>query len=183
MSFFKMWKASLTATSVSPPLVALLWAWPPQECNGNGGYMNHARGNDFRDFSCISLFILGFNDCSDRSDCQNIGSQLTEAFCKDLIELKDYEFSARPWSKADLATKISKGLSFLKRCHLPTKEDKEVIKGVSFSAPSKVQWLLGGNSGFWKNDYCLGLAATVFLNPEDSGKFHPRWLWFKQTLP
>jgi len=69
----------------SLPLGALLlWPLGPPQNHGHGWLYDHARGNDFRRFSCIhSLF--GILLMLDRPDVQILDPQLTEAFA-DLIE-------------------------------------------------------------------------------------------------
>lgn len=163
---FQNVKASLTATSVVTSAGALLLGLASAGIMGMGGYMIMQGEMTFGDFLAFTLY-LGFM-IAPIVQMSNIGSQLTEAFAGlDRTE----EIMNSPLEADDrmrtVAIQDFKGDIVFEDVAFAYEEDKDVIKGVSFSAPAGSVTALVGTSGSGKTTIA-GLAAT-FLNP-DSGK-------------
>ncbi len=163
---FQNVKASLTATSVVTSAGALLLGLASAGIMGIGGYMIMEGQMTFGDFLAFTLY-LGFM-IAPIVQMSNIGSQLTEAFAGlDRTE----EIMNTPLESDDrtrtLAISDFRGDMVFENVSFAYEEEKDVIKGVSFSAPTGSVTALVGTSGSGKTTIA-GLAAT-FLNP-DSGK-------------
>lgn len=163
---FQNVKASLTATSVVTSAGALLLGLASAGIMGMGGYMIMQEEMTFGDFLAFTLY-LGFM-IAPIVQMSNIGSQLTEAFAglDRTEEIMNSPLEADD-QKRTLAIQDFKGDIVFEEVSFAYEEDKEVIKGVSFSAPAGSVTALVGTSGSGKTTIA-GLAAT-FLNP-DSGK-------------
>jgi len=163
---FQNVKASLTATSLVTSAGALLLGLASAGSMGMGGYMIMEGEMTFGDFLAFTLY-LGFM-IAPIVQMSNIGSQLTEAFAgldrTEEIMNSPLEADDR---KRTLAIQDFKGDIVFEDVAFAYEEDKEVIKGVSFSAPAGSVTALVGTSGSGKTTIA-GLVAT-FLNP-DSGK-------------
>jgi ABC-type multidrug transport system fused ATPase/permease subunit len=163
---FQNVKASLTATSLVTSAGALLLGLASAGIMGMGGYMIMQGEMTFGDFLAFTLY-LGFM-IAPIVQMSNIGSQLTEAFAgldrTEEIMNSPLESDDR---KRTLAIQDFNGDIVFEDVAFAYEEDKEVIKGVSFSAPAGSVTALVGTSGSGKTTIA-GLVAT-FLNP-DSGK-------------
>jgi len=163
---FQNVKSSLTATSLVTSAGALLLGLASAGIMGMGGYMIMQGEMTFGDFLAFTLY-LGFM-IAPIVQMSNIGSQLTEAFAgldrTEEIMNSPLEADDR---KRTLAIQDFKGDIVFEDVAFAYEEDKEVIKGVSFSAPAGSVTALVGTSGSGKTTIA-GLVAT-FLNP-DSGK-------------
>jgi subfamily B ATP-binding cassette protein MsbA len=163
---FQNVKASLTATSVVTSAGALLLGLASAGIMGMGGYMIMQGEMTFGDFLAFTLY-LGFM-IAPIVQMSNIGSQLTEAFAglDRTEEIMNTPLEADDQTRT-LAIQDFKGNIMFEDVSFAYEEDKDVIKGVSFSAPAGSVTALVGTSGSGKTTMA-GLAAT-FLNP-DSGK-------------
>jgi ABC-type multidrug transport system fused ATPase/permease subunit len=163
---FQNVKSSLTATSLVTSAGALLLGLASAGIMGMGGYMIMQGEMTFGDFLAFTLY-LGFM-IAPIVQMSNIGSQLTEAFAgldrTEEIMNSPLEADDR---KRTLAIQDFNGDIVFEDVAFAYEEDKEVIKGVSFSAPAGSVTALVGTSGSGKTTIA-GLVAT-FLNP-DSGK-------------
>ncbi|MFT4855285.1 MAG: ABC-type multidrug transport system fused ATPase/permease subunit [Algoriphagus sp.] len=163
---FQNVKSSLTATSLVTSAGALLLGLASAGIMGMGGYMIMEGEMTFGDFLAFTLY-LGFM-IAPIVQMSNIGSQLTEAFAgldrTEEIMNSPLEADDR---KRTLAIQDFNGDIVFEDVAFAYEEDKEVIKGVSFSAPAGSVTALVGTSGSGKTTIA-GLVAT-FLNP-DSGK-------------
>jgi ABC-type multidrug transport system fused ATPase/permease subunit len=163
---FQNVKSSLIATSLVTSAGALLLGLASAGIMGMGGYMIMQGEMTFGDFLAFTLY-LGFM-IAPIVQMSNIGSQLTEAFAgldrTEEIMNSPLEADDR---KRTLAIQEFKGDIVFEDVAFAYEEDKEVIKGVSFSAPAGSVTALVGTSGSGKTTIA-GLVAT-FLNP-DSGK-------------
>ncbi|MDN3202521.1 ABC transporter ATP-binding protein [Algoriphagus sediminis] len=162
---FQNVKSSLTATSLVTSAGALLLGLASAGIMGIGGYMIMQGDMTFGDFLAFTLY-LGFM-IAPIVQMSNIGSQLTEAFAGlDRTE----EIMNTPLESDDLERvndlKDFKGDIQFQNVSFAYEEGKEVVKGVSFLAPSGSVNALVGSSGSGKTTIA-GLAAS-FLNP-DSG--------------
>lgn len=163
---FQNVKASLTATSVVTSAGALLLGLASAGIMGIGGYMIMQDQLTFGDFLAFTLY-LGFM-IAPIVQMSNIGSQLTEAFAGlDRTE----EIMNTPLEADDKQRTVNletiRGEVKFENVSFAYEEGKEVVKGVSFTAPAGSVTALVGTSGSGKTTIA-GLAAT-FLNP-DSGK-------------
>ncbi len=163
---FQNVKASLTATSFVTSMGALLLGLASAGIMGMGGYMIMQGEMTFGDFLAFTLY-LGFM-IAPIVQMSNIGSQLTEAFAglDRTEEIMNTPLEADDRTRT-LAVKEFRGDIVFDNVSFAYEEDKEVIKGVSFSAVAGSVTALVGTSGSGKTTIA-GLAAT-FLNP-DSGK-------------
>ncbi len=159
-------KASLTATSFVTSAGALLLGLASAGIMGIGGYMIMEGKMTFGDFLAFTLY-LGFM-IAPIVQMSNIGSQLTEAFAglDRTEEIMNTPLEADD-HKRTLTIQDFRGDVKFEDVSFAYEEDKEVIKGVSFSAPAGSVTALVGTSGSGKTTIA-GLAAT-FLNP-DSGR-------------
>ncbi|MDG1277159.1 MAG: ABC transporter ATP-binding protein [Algoriphagus sp.] len=163
---FQNVKASLTATSFVTSAGALLLGLASAGIMGMGGYMIMEGEMTFGDFLAFTLY-LGFM-IAPIVQMSNIGSQLTEAFAglDRTEEIMNTPLEADD-RKRTLEIKDFRGDIVFENVAFAYEEEKDVIKGVSFSAPAGSVTALVGTSGSGKTTIA-GLAAT-FLNP-DSGK-------------
>jgi subfamily B ATP-binding cassette protein MsbA len=162
---FQNVKASLTATSFVTSAGALLLGLASAGIMGLGGYMIMQEQLTFGDFLAFTLY-LGFM-IAPIVQMSNIGSQLTEAFAGlDRTE----EIMNTPLESDDNLRTLSldkiKGNMVFDKVSFAYEEGKEVVREISFEAPSGSVTALVGTSGSGKTTIA-GLAAT-FLNP-DSG--------------
>ncbi len=158
-------KASLTATSFVTSAGALLLGLASAGIMGLGGYQIMQGAMTFGDFLAFTLY-LGFM-IAPIVQMSNIGSQLTEAFAGlDRTE----EIMNMPLESDDKKRTVPlaniKGDIRFDQVSFAYESGKEVVKGISFDAPSGSVTALVGTSGSGKTTIA-GLAAT-FLNP-DSG--------------
>lgn len=163
---FQNVKASLTATSFVTSAGSLLLGLASAGIMGMGGYMIMQGEMTFGDFLAFTLY-LGFM-IAPIVQMSNIGSQLTEAFAGlDRTE----EIMNTPLESDDqkrtLELREFKGNMVFEQVSFAYESGKEVVKGISFEAPSGSVTALVGTSGSGKTTIA-GLAAS-FLNP-DSGK-------------
>jgi subfamily B ATP-binding cassette protein MsbA len=163
---FQNVKASLTATSFVTSAGSLLLGLASAGIMGMGGYMIMQGEMTFGDFLAFTLY-LGFM-IAPIVQMSNIGSQLTEAFAGlDRTE----EIMNTPLESDDrkrmLELRKFKGDMVFDNVSFAYESGKEVVKGISFEAPSGSVTALVGTSGSGKTTIA-GLAAS-FLNP-DSGK-------------
>jgi subfamily B ATP-binding cassette protein MsbA len=162
---FQNVKASLTATSFVTSAGTLLLGLASAGIMGMGGYMIMQGEMTFGDFLAFTLY-LGFM-IAPIVQMSNIGSQLTEAFAGlDRTE----EIMNTPLEADDrmrtLDLKEFRGDMVFENVSFAYESGKEVVKGITFEAPSGSVTALVGTSGSGKTTIA-GLAAT-FLNP-DSG--------------
>jgi subfamily B ATP-binding cassette protein MsbA len=159
-------KASLTATSFVTSAGALLLGLASAGIMGMGGYMIMQGQMTFGDFLAFTLY-LGFM-IAPIVQMSNIGSQLTEAFAglDRTEEIMNTPLEADDRKRTQVLKKIIGDMQF-EDVSFAYESGKEVVKGISFSAPAGSVTALVGTSGSGKTTIA-GLAAT-FLNP-DSGK-------------
>ncbi len=159
-------KASLTATSFVTSAGALLLGLASAGIMGMGGYMIMQGQMTFGDFLAFTLY-LGFM-IAPIVQMSNIGSQLTEAFAglDRTEEIMNTPLEADDRKRTQVLEKIIGDMQF-EDVSFAYESGKEVVKGISFSAPAGSVTALVGTSGSGKTTIA-GLAAT-FLNP-DSGK-------------
>ncbi|WP_026969859.1 ABC transporter ATP-binding protein [Algoriphagus terrigena] len=163
---FQNVKASLTATSFVTSAGALLLGLASAGIMGIGGYMIMEGEMTFGDFLAFTLY-LGFM-IAPIVQMSNIGSQLTEAFAglDRTEEIMNTPLEADDRTRTLSLNQIQGDMEF-RDVSFAYESGKEVIKGVSFSAPAGSVTALVGTSGSGKTTIA-GLAAT-FLNP-DSGQ-------------
>jgi ABC-type multidrug transport system fused ATPase/permease subunit len=159
-------KASLTATSFVTSAGALLLGLASAGIMGIGGYMIMEGQMTFGDFLAFTLY-LGFM-IAPIVQMSNIGSQLTEAFAglDRTEEIMNTPLEADDRKRNHVLDKIVGNMEF-ENVSFAYESGKEVVKGISFSAPAGSVTALVGTSGSGKTTIA-GLAAT-FLNP-DSGR-------------
>jgi subfamily B ATP-binding cassette protein MsbA len=159
-------KASLTATSFVTSAGALLLGLASAGIMGIGGYMIMEGRMTFGDFLAFTLY-LGFM-IAPIVQMSNIGSQLTEAFAglDRTEEIMNTPLEADDRKRTQVLDKIVGDMSF-ENVSFAYESGKEVVKGISFTAPAGSVTALVGTSGSGKTTIA-GLAAT-FLNP-DSGR-------------
>ena len=162
---FQNVKASLTATSFVTSAGALLLGLASAGIMGLGGYMIMQDQLTFGDFLAFTLY-LGFM-IAPIVQMSNIGSQLTEAFAglDRTEEIMNTPLEADDNLRTVALDKI-KGNMVFNKVSFAYEEGKEVVKEISFEAPSGSVTALVGTSGSGKTTIA-GLAAT-FLTP-DSG--------------
>ncbi|MBB6325329.1 subfamily B ATP-binding cassette protein MsbA [Algoriphagus iocasae] len=162
---FQNVKASLTATSFVTSAGALLLGLASAGIMGLGGYMIMQDQLTFGDFLAFTLY-LGFM-IAPIVQMSNIGSQLTEAFAglDRTEEIMNTPLEADDNLRTVALDKI-KGNMVFNKVSFAYEEGKEVVKEISFDAPSGSVTALVGTSGSGKTTIA-GLAAT-FLTP-DSG--------------
>jgi ABC-type multidrug transport system fused ATPase/permease subunit len=162
---FQNVKASLTATSFVTSAGALLLGLASAGIMGLGGYMIMQDQLTFGDFLAFTLY-LGFM-IAPIVQMSNIGSQLTEAFAglDRTEEIMNTPLEA-DYNLRTVALDKIKGNMVFNKVSFAYEEGKEVVKEISFEAPSGSVTALVGTSGSGKTTIA-GLAAT-FLTP-DSG--------------
>jgi ABC-type multidrug transport system fused ATPase/permease subunit len=162
---FQNVKASLTATSFVTSAGALLLGLASAGIMGIGGYMIMEGKMTFGDFLAFTLY-LGFM-IAPIVQMSNIGSQLTEAFAglDRTEEIMNMPLESDDKKRTFQLEHISGEIKFDK-VSFAYESGKEVVRDISFLAPSGSVTALVGTSGSGKTTLA-GLAAT-FLNP-DSG--------------
>ena len=159
-------KKSLTSTAIITSSATLLLGLASAGIMGIGGYMIIKGQLTFGEFLAFTLY-LGFM-IAPIVQMSNIGSQLTEAFAgldrtEEIMNMDpEDDQSVRIIPLADIKADIKfENVSF------SYEEGKEVVRGISFDAPSGSVTALVGSSGSGKTTIA-SLAAT-FITP-DSGK-------------
>ncbi len=165
---FQNVKASLTATSFVTSAGALLLGLASAGIMGIGGYMIMEGKMTFGDFLAFTLY-LGFM-IAPIVQMSNIGSQLTEAFAglDRTEEIMNMPLESDDRKRTVKLEKVNGEIVF-DQVSFAYESGKEVVKGISFNAPSGSVTALVGTSGSGKTTIA-GLAAT-FLNP-DSGTIY-----------
>lgn len=160
---FQNVKASLTATSVVTSAGALLLGLASAGIMGIGGYMIMEGQMTFGDFLAFTLY-LGFM-IAPIVQMSNIGSQLTEAFAglDRTEEIMNTPLEADDRLRTVTLERIVGDVEF-RDVSFAYESGKEVVKGISFSAPAGSVTALVGTSGSGKTTIA-GLAAS-FLNPD-----------------
>jgi len=159
-------KKSLTSTAILTSSSTLLLGLATAGIMGMGGYFIIGGTMTFGEFLSFTLY-LGFL-IAPIVQMSNIGSQLTESFAG--LDRTEEIMNMKPEDDPEVRTKILKDLKgdiSFKNVSFSYEEGNEVIKDISFEAPSGSVIALVGSSGSGKSTIA-GLAAT-FLNPK-SGK-------------
>ncbi|MCE7991378.1 MAG: ABC transporter ATP-binding protein [Roseivirga sp.] len=156
-------KRSLTATAlVSSSAIFLLAGVASTGIMGLGGYYGMqgemTSGDFFAFISYLALLVAPILQMS------NIGSQLTEAFAglDRTEEIMNMEAEEDDATRTETLGTIKGDIEFNK-VTFAYEEDKDVLKGIDFSAPSGSVTALVGTSGSGKSTIA-GLAAS-FLQP------------------
>jgi len=157
-------KKSLTSTSLVTSSATFLLGLASTGIMGIGGYMIMEGDMTFGDFLAFTLY-LGFM-IAPIVQMSNIGSQLTEAFAglDRTEELLNMPLEDDERSREKTLETIKGDIKF-EDVSFAYEEDKNVIKNISFEAPSGTVTALVGTSGSGKTTIA-GLAAS-FLNPND----------------
>jgi len=165
---FQNVKSSLTATSLVTSAGALLLGLASAGIMGIGGYMIMQGDMTFGDFLAFTLY-LGFM-IAPIVQMSNIGSQLTEAFAglDRTEEIMNTPLESDDQERMNDLSEFKGDIQF-QNVSFAYEEGKEVVKGISFLAPSGSVNALVGSSGSGKTTIA-GLAAS-FLNP-DSGTIY-----------
>jgi ABC-type multidrug transport system fused ATPase/permease subunit len=158
-------KKSLTSTAIITSAAALLLGLASAGIMGIGGYMIIQGKLTFGDFIAFTLY-LGFM-IAPIVQMSNIGSQLTEAFAG--LDRTQEIMNMAP-ENDDVARTIQlpsiKGDIQFKDVTFSYEHGKEVVKGISFDAPSGSVTALVGTSGSGKTT--IASLAASFITP-DSG--------------
>ena len=156
-------KASLTSTSLITSSATFLLGLASTGIMGIGGYMIIQGQLTFGEFLSFTLY-LGFM-IAPIVQMSNIGSQLTEAFAgldrtEELMNMTpEDDGTVRTIAIGDIRGDVKfNDVSFAYQ------EGKEVVKNITFSAPSGSVTALVGTSGSGKTTIA-GLSAS-FLNPQ-----------------
>ena len=156
-------KASLTSTSLITSSATFLLGLASTGIMGIGGYMIIQGQLTFGEFLSFTLY-LGFM-IAPIVQMSNIGSQLTEAFAgldrtEELMNMTpEDDGTVRTITIGDIRGDVKfNDVSFAYQ------EGKEVVKNITFSAPSGSVTALVGTSGSGKTTIA-GLSAS-FLNPQ-----------------
>lgn len=163
---FQNVKKSLTATALITSSSTFLLGLASTGIMGIGGYFIMDNRMTYGEFVSFTLF-LGFM-IAPIVQMSNIGSQLTEAMAgldrtQELMNMSEEDI---PEERGVVLDQI-KGDILFDEVSFSYEESKEVLHGISFSAPSGSVTALVGSSGSGKTTIA-GLAAT-FLKPV-SGK-------------
>jgi len=155
-------KKSLTATALITSSSTLLLGLASAGIMGIGGYFMMDNTMTFGDFISFTLF-LGFM-IAPIVQMSNIGSQLTEAMAglDRTQELMEMTIEDNPEVRTNYLKEI-KGDIVFNNVSFSYEETKEVLRNISFEAPSGSVTALVGSSGSGKSTIA-SLAAT-FLNP------------------
>jgi len=159
-------KKSLTATAILTSSATFLLGLATAGIMGMGGYFIIGGTMTFGEFLSFTLY-LGFL-IAPIVQMSNIGSQLTESFAG--LDRTEEIMNMKPEDDPEVRNIILKDLKgdiSFKNVSFSYEEGNEVIKDISFEAPSGSVIALVGSSGSGKSTIA-GLAAT-FLNPK-SGK-------------
>ena len=159
-------KKSLTSTALLTSSATFLLGLATTGIMGMGGYFIIEGKMTFGDFLSFTLY-LGFL-VAPIVQMSNIGSQLTESFAglDRTEEIMNMQPEDNPEIRTEQITNLKGDIAF-KNVSFSYEEGNEVIKDISFEAPSGSVVALVGSSGSGKSTIA-GLAAT-FLNPK-SGK-------------
>jgi subfamily B ATP-binding cassette protein MsbA len=156
-------KASLTATSLITSSASFLLGLASTGIMGIGGYLIINHQMTFGEFLSFTLY-LGFM-IAPIVQMSNIGSQLTEAFAG--LDRTEELMNMTPEDDGTVrTTKIGpiSGDVVFEDVAFGYEEGKEVVRDISFSAPSGSVTALVGTSGSGKTTIA-GLAAS-FLTPQ-----------------
>ncbi|MDZ4714714.1 MAG: ABC transporter ATP-binding protein [Cytophagales bacterium] len=156
-------KASLTSTSLITSSATFLLGLASTGIMGIGGYMIINNQLTFGEFLAFTLY-LGFM-IAPIVQMSNIGSQLTEAFAG--LDRTEELMNMAPEDDGTTRTikiKTIHGDVEFNDVSFAYEEGKEVVKNISFKAPSGSVTALVGTSGSGKTTIA-GLAAS-FLNPQ-----------------
>lgn len=156
-------KASLTSTSLITSSATFLLGLASTGIMGVGGYMIINGELTFGEFLAFTLY-LGFM-IAPIVQMSNIGSQLTEAFAG--LDRTEELMNMTPEDDGTVRTvkaKAIRGDIEFKDVSFAYEEGKEVVRNITFSAPSGSVTALVGTSGSGKTTIA-GLAAS-FLNPQ-----------------
>ncbi|HBK88059.1 MAG: ABC transporter ATP-binding protein [Cyclobacteriaceae bacterium] len=156
-------KASLTSTSLITSSATFLLGLASTGILGVGGYMIINNELTIGQFMSFTLF-LGFM-IAPIVQMSNIGSQLTEAFAG--LDRTEELMNMTPEDDGTVRTvkaKAIRGDIEFKDVSFAYEEGKEVVRNITFSAPSGSVTALVGTSGSGKTTIA-GLAAS-FLNPQ-----------------
>lgn len=162
MKLFNNVKKSLTSTSLITSSATLLLGVASVTIMGFGGHKIVGGEMTVGDFFAFTLY-LGFM-VAPIIQMSNIGSQITEAFAgldrtEEILNLSREDDG----DKRKIALPKLKGDVVFERVSFAYEKDKEVIKDISFDAPSGSITALVGSSGSGKTTIA-GLAAS-FLDP------------------
>ena len=162
MRLFNNVKKSLTSTSLITSSATLLLGVASVTIMGFGGHKIVGGEMTVGDFFAFTLY-LGFM-VAPIIQMSNIGSQITEAFAgldrtEEILNLSREDDG----DKRKIALPKLKGDVVFERVSFAYEKDKEVIKDISFDAPSGSITALVGSSGSGKTTIA-GLAAS-FLDP------------------
>jgi ABC-type multidrug transport system fused ATPase/permease subunit len=160
---FQNVKKSLTSTSLVTSSATFLLGLASTAIMGVGAYMIIHNDLTIGDFISFTLF-LGFM-IAPIVQMSNIGSQLTEAFAglDRTEEIMNMELEDNGVDRTIKIGKIKGDIEF-KNVGFSYEAGKEVLQGISFSAPAGSVTALVGTSGSGKTTIA-GLAAT-FLTPK-----------------
>ena len=160
---FENVKKSLTSTAIITSSSALLLGLASTAIMGIGGYRIMEGQMTFGEFLSFTLY-LGFM-IAPIVQMSNIGSQLTEAFAG--LDRTEELMNMAPEDDGTTRTikiKTIHGDVEFNDVSFAYEEGKEVVKNISFKAPSGSVTALVGTSGSGKTTIA-GLAAS-FLNPQ-----------------
>lgn len=163
---FQNIKKSLTSTAIITSSATLLLGLASAGIMGIGGYMIINNNLTFGEFLSFTLY-LGFM-IAPIVQMSNIGSQLTEAFAG--LDRTEEIMNLKPEDDKELRTITIpeiKGHIQFNNVSFAYEEGKEVVRNITFNAPTGSVTALVGSSGSGKTTIA-SLAAT-FITP-DSGK-------------
>jgi len=163
---FENVKKSLTSTAIITSSSALLLGLASTAIMGIGGYRIMEGQMTFGEFLSFTLY-LGFM-IAPIVQMSNIGSQLTEAFAG--LDRTEEIMNMEPEndeSKRTMFLKDIQGNIKYENVSFAYEEGKEVVKNISFEAPSGSVTALVGTSGSGKST--IASLAASFITP-DSGK-------------
>ncbi|MFY0598161.1 MAG: ABC transporter ATP-binding protein [Cyclobacteriaceae bacterium] len=165
---FENVKKSLTSTSLVTSSATFLLGLASLGIMGIGGFMIIEENLKFGEFLAFT-FLLGFM-IAPIVQMSNIGSQLTEAFAglDRTEEIMNMELEDDGTERAIQISEIKGDIRF-ENVSFAYEEEKDVIKNISFDAPSGSVTALVGTSGSGKSTIA-GLAAS-FLNPDSGNIF------------
>jgi len=160
---FQNVKKSLTATALMTSSSTFLIGLATTGIMGIGGYFMMGGSMTTGEFLSFTLF-LGFM-IAPIVQMGNIGSQLTEALAgldrtQELMEMDEEDDPTQRTKHLDTL----KGDILFDDVHFEYEEDKEVLHGISFSAPPGSVTALVGSSGSGKTT--IASLAASFLTPK-----------------
>ncbi len=155
-------KKSLTSTSLVTSSATFLLGLASTGIMGIGGYMIMNGDMTFGDFLAFTLY-LGFM-IAPIVQMSNIGSQLTEAFAglDRTEEILNTPLEDDRVTRTHVIENVKGDIEF-KNVSFAYEENKQVLTGINFKAPSGTVTALVGTSGSGKSTIA-GIAAS-FLNP------------------